>query len=66
MPEVIEVKKYSDFIYKHIYKKDLLDIRILKGRYRTHEPFEFYRKIKNQLPLKVLDVNSKGKFMYMA
>ena len=65
MPEAIEVKEYCDFIDRHITKKYLLDIKILKGRYRTHGPFEFYRKIKNKLPLKVLSVDSKGKFMYI-
>jgi formamidopyrimidine-DNA glycosylase len=66
MPEVIEVKQYSNFIKKHINNKNLLNIKIKKGRYRTHGPFEFYKKIKNQLPLKILNVESKGKFMYMS
>lgn len=66
MPEVIEVKGYSDFIDKHVCGKKLTAIKILKGRYKTHGPFSFYKKIKNKLPLKILEIGSKGKFMYMA
>ncbi len=65
MPEVIEVKGYTDFIKKHILKKRLRDLEIVKGRYKTHGAFEFYTKFKNHFPLKVLDVNSKGKYMYI-
>ena len=65
MPEIIEVKNYTDFIKSNINQKNLLDIKIKSGRYKTHGPFANYDKIKKMLPLKISDVNSKGKFMYI-
>ena len=64
MPEIVEVRKTRDFLRKIMKNKYIESIRILKGRYKTHKPFELYNKIKNNLPLKVLDIKSKGKFMY--
>jgi formamidopyrimidine-DNA glycosylase len=64
MPEIVEVRKTRDFLRKIMKNKYIQSIRILKGRYKTHKPFELYNKIKNNLPLKVLDIKSKGKFMY--
>jgi formamidopyrimidine-DNA glycosylase len=64
MPEIVEVRKTIDFLRKIMKNKYITDISILKGRYKTHKPFELYNKIKNNLPLKVLDIKSKGKFMY--
>ena len=65
MPEIIEIKNYTDFIKKNINHKNLLDIHIKSGRYKKHGPFKDYDKLIKLLPLKVLDVNSKGKFMYI-
>jgi formamidopyrimidine-DNA glycosylase len=65
MPEIIEVKKYCDFINKYTKNKYILDINILQGRYKKHKPFEGYYKIKNLLPLKLLKAESKGKFIYI-
>lgn len=65
MPEIVEVKMYTDFITNNIKNNKLLDINILKGRYKTHGPFEHYRKIINSLPLEIIEINTKGKFMYM-
>jgi formamidopyrimidine-DNA glycosylase len=64
MPEVIEVRKTRDFLLKIMKNKYIEEINILKGRYKTHKPFELYSKIKKMLPLKVLDIKTKGKFMY--
>ena len=64
MPEIVEVRKTRDFLRKIMKNKYVESIRILKGRYKTHKPFELYNKINNNLPLKVLDIKSKGKFMY--
>ena len=64
MPEIIEVRKYADFIRKQCKNKEILDIKILNGRYKKHKPFENYNKIKNNLPLKIIDVKTKGKFLY--
>ena len=64
MPEIVEVRKTRDFLRKIMKNKYIDSISILKGRYKTHKPFDLYYKIKNNLPLKVLDIKSKGKFMY--
>lgn len=65
MPEIIEVKNYADFIKKKIKNKKLFKIKILNGRYKKHKPFESYNKIKKNFPLIALDVDTKGKFMYI-
>ena len=65
MPEIIEIKNYTDFIKKNINHKNLLHIEIKNGRYKKHGPFLNYDKIKKLLPLKIIDVKSKGKFMYI-
>ena len=65
MPEIIEVKSYSDFIKKNALNKQLLDIKIIRGRYITHGPFEHYKEIKRKLPLKLIKVGGKGKYMYL-
>ena len=64
MPEIVEVRKTRDFLRKIMKNKYIESISIIKGRYKTHKPFDLYNKIKNNLPLKVLDIKSKGKFMY--
>jgi formamidopyrimidine-DNA glycosylase len=66
MPEIIEIKKYTDFIKKNLINKKLLDIEINSGRYKKHGPFANYDNIKKHLPLKIIDIVSKGKFMYIA
>jgi formamidopyrimidine-DNA glycosylase len=65
MPEIIEVRKYADFILKNLKNKNIIDIKILNGRYKKHKPFENFYKFKNDLPLKLLDVKTKGKFLYI-
>lgn len=65
MPEINEVRKYADFINKNLKNKYINKINILKGRYLKHGPFNNYDQIIKDLPLKVLDVKTKGKFMYI-
>ena len=64
MPEIVEIKKYCDFIKKQVLNKKLKSIKILGGRYKKHGVFEGYKDILKDLPLKLLDVKSKGKFIY--
>ncbi len=66
MPEVIEVKEYSDFIQKHIKNEKCKKIEILSGRYKKHGPFKGYHSFNTLLPLRVSKVHSKGKFMYIS
>lgn len=65
MPEVIEVKIYSDFIKKYTQGHILSEINILKGRYVTHGPFDNYQLVKDNLPITLLKVGTKGKFTYL-
>jgi hypothetical protein len=58
MPEVLEIRKYADFLKKYLKNKEILEINILKGRYKTHGPFEYYKELTSKLPLKVLDVKT--------
>jgi len=65
MPEINEVRRYADFIYSKLENKKITEINILNGRYKKHSPFEHYTAIKKKLPLKLIDVQTKGKLMYM-
>lgn len=65
MPEVIEIRKYRDFLSKIMKNKKLKDINILKGRYLKYKPFPLYEELKKSLPLKILDIKTKGKFLYI-
>jgi formamidopyrimidine-DNA glycosylase len=65
MPEVIEVLTYLDFLKKRIKGEIISDIRILNGRYKTHGPFEGFHALQHVLPLRVTDIQSKGKFLYI-
>ncbi len=64
MPEIVEVKKYADFIRKKTKKQKLIDIKIINGRYLVN-PFEHYQKLKNNLPTEIKEIGTKGKFMYI-
>ncbi len=64
MPEVIEIREYSDFIRNHLINSKLIDIHISSGRYKKHGAFIGYDILLNNLPTKLTVVDSKGKFMY--
>lgn len=65
MPEVLEIRKYVDFLNSKLKNNYINDIHILKGRYKTHSPFVMYKELKKNLPLKVMNIKSKGKFIYI-
>jgi formamidopyrimidine-DNA glycosylase len=65
MPEINEIRKYRDFIKENMQNEKIITINILNGRYKKHGPFAKYNDIMNKLPLKLLDVKTKGKFLYM-
>jgi formamidopyrimidine-DNA glycosylase len=65
MPEINEVRRYADFLSLHLKNKEITEINILNGRYKKHGPFELYNELKKDLPIKLLDVKTKGKFLYM-
>ena len=68
MPEIIEVKTYTDFISNKVKGKTLDNIVIKNGRYFKKGPFEGYKELNSKLhskSFKVAEVESKGKFMYI-
>lgn len=68
MPEIIEVKTYTDFIRNKVKGKTLNNIVIKNGRYLKKSPFAGYKEFNHLLEkehVKLIDVNSKGKFMYI-
>jgi formamidopyrimidine-DNA glycosylase len=65
MPEINEVRRYADFLLKKLKNKNILEINILNGRYKKHKPFDKYKVLVNKLPIKLIDVKTKGKFLYM-
>lgn len=65
MPEIIEVRRCADFIKKKLRNKEIIDVNILNGRYKKKGPFENYKKLKQNLPLKLVDVKTKGKLLYL-
>ena len=65
MPEINEVRKYADFLIKKLKNKNIIEINILNGRYKKHKPFDKYKELVGQLPIKLIDVKTKGKFLYI-
>lgn len=69
MPEIIEVKTYTDFIRSKVLNKTLEDIVIKNGRYFKKGPFDGYKEFNSKLKsqtFEVSKVDSKGKFMYIS
>jgi formamidopyrimidine-DNA glycosylase len=64
MPEVMEIRKYANFINNLFAGKKLTDINIIKGRYKKHASFDSYDLLKKALPLSLVNVETKGKFIY--
>lgn len=65
MPEIKEIRKFADLIRKRIKGREIIDVKILKGRYKIHGPPANFNVIKKNLPLRVVDVKSKGKLLYI-
>jgi formamidopyrimidine-DNA glycosylase len=65
MPESPEIYNLTKNVLSKYIGKKLTNIKINYGRYKKHEPFAKYKIIKNELPLKLLDVKTKGKLLYM-
>lgn len=56
MPEIVEVKKY-------LLNNKIINISILKGRYKKHKPFTGYNIIKKDLYIGFPHIKY-NKFMY--
>ena len=63
MPEVAEATLTAQILLKYLKNKKLKYIKIKSGRYLNKEPVGF-KEFKDQLPLTLVNVNSKGKFLY--
>lgn len=63
MPEGPEVAITSQYLDSKMRGKQLTDIKVLSGRYKR-TPMTGLASLKRALPLKVLEVNSRGKFMW--
>lgn len=64
MPEGPEVRIMIDELKPKIVGKEIEHIKILGGRYAHHGNPEGYDEIVKHLPLKIVDVKTKGKFIY--
>ena len=64
MPEVLEIKRYANFLNKYLKNQYINKINILNGRYKKYGPFPLYNELTKNLPLKVIDIKTKGKFLY--
>lgn len=64
MPEGPEVRLITDNIRQKLVGKYIHQMDILGGRYQTHSPPKNYNKFIKLLPLKVLSINSYGKFIW--
>lgn len=64
MPEIVEVKKYTDFINKWCKGTKLTAIQVVGGRYKKYG-LDGLTQIKKKLPIKILGAESKGKFIYV-
>lgn len=51
MPEIVEVKKYVDFINHYLHNNTIKQIKIIGGRYKKHGPFQGYKRLIKHLPI---------------
>lgn len=63
MPEVPEVALTAQILNKKLKNKELTKIRFISGKYTKKKPKE-YEEFKKSLPLKIIKINSHGKFMW--
>lgn len=65
MPESPEVSYQASYIAEHFNDCMLKSIEISRGRYKTHGPPENYNEFIESLPLKLLNVEKKGKVIFL-
>lgn len=63
MPEVCEIIMTSQYLLTKLKGRYIIDAKILSGRY-THQKLEGFDLIKKFNPLKIKNINSKGKFLW--
>jgi formamidopyrimidine-DNA glycosylase len=66
MPEVIEVLQYADFLRTKLKNNKITEVNVINGRYKKHpDSLINLADLKAALPIKVANIESKGKFLYM-
>lgn len=65
MPEGPEIAHIADYITEKCKGRKLKDVAILRGRYLKHGAPEHFKEFTEALPLKLLDVQKKGKVLFL-
>ena len=65
MPELAEVKIMSIIAKKKFSGSKLKNLEILYDKYKRKGMPKNYHKFKKALPLKIIDFNTKGKFLWI-
>jgi len=66
MPEVIEVLQYADFLRTKLKNNKITEVNVINGRYKKHpDSLINLADLKAALPIKVANIETKGKFLYM-
>ena len=63
MPEITEVLVTSHYLLSKIKNRYISNFNVISGRY-THEKIEGLDMFKKNLPAKIKDIKTKGKFMW--
>lgn len=63
MPEIAEVALTAEILEKHLKGKILVSFDFISGRYQKNVP-KGYKKFINALPLKIKNIDSRGKFLW--
>ena len=63
MPEIAEVALTAEILNKYFKNKRLMSFDFISGRYTKKDPVG-YREFIEDLPLKVINIDSRGKFMW--
>ena len=63
MPEVVEVCLTAQFLNHLLKNSKIINLEIIGGRYTRHK-LHGLDSLKNNIPLKIINVNSKGKFLW--
>ncbi len=65
MTEGPEATYLASYIHKHYLKKRLHGVKILGGRYKTHEPPAGLKEFSKALPMRLTEVHKKGKVILL-
>jgi formamidopyrimidine-DNA glycosylase len=63
MPEICEVVMTSHYLLSKLKNKEITGVQVLSGRYMRTK-IEGVELLENNFPLKIVDINTKGKFLW--